>query len=143
MKCNPSPEQTCGELINDSCVVITGDWPFPCNSPVAGCYRQSEFNEEVGTQICAIQASISAIEADIDLSSLTGCASITPDKTSVHASLQQLYDEVCALKTDLNISISGLTIPDCIQSPCETPIGTLGELLEAIMTKICDCCATG
>jgi len=142
MNCHPSPETTCGTLLNDSCVVITGAYVFPCTYPSttkSGCYRQSEFNEYVGPKICDFEHRIGEIEASIDLSTLSASC-LTPVETSVHASLQQLLTKVCALETNLDMPLSGLTIPDCIEDPCGDPISTLGQLLTAIMAKLCTCC---
>ena len=136
MNCRPTPETTCGTLLNDSCVVITGGWPFPCEAPITGCYRQSEFNEYVGPKLCTISGSVDSLNSSTNLSSLTGCADLTPVKTTVHAEFQNLYTAVCALKTDLSLPITGINTR-CLVNPCDTPIATLGELLQAMVDAIC------
>jgi hypothetical protein len=76
------------------------------------------------------------IKDSIDLTTLTGCASITPVKTTVHAEFQNLYDAVCSLKTDLSLPITGIDTK-CLVDPCGDPIATLGELLQAMVDAIC------
>jgi len=136
MNCRPAPENTCGTLLNDSCVVITGSWPFPCEAPVSGCYRQSEFNEYVGPKLCTLSGYVTTLRSSVDLSTLTGCASLTPVKTTVHAEFQNLYTAVCSLKTDLSLPITGIDTK-CLVDPCGDPITTLGELLQAMVDAIC------
>lgn len=141
MRCNPKPVVTCGTTINDTCVNFTGVWPtcYP-NPDDEDCFRQSEFNEATGDLICQLLGDVTDIQESIDLDSLTACEGIIPSKTTVVAEFQQLYDLVCGIKLDLNLPITGLTIPECIKDPCDNTPDTLGTLLQAILNKIEECC---
>jgi len=138
MNCRPKPQTTCGTLLNDTCVVYTGP-KFCFLNQEEDCYRQNEFNEAAGALLCDISGRVDTIESDIDLSDLLGCSALQA-KATVKEAIQELYTVVCDIKTDLDIPIVGLTIPDCITNPCSPTPFTLGTLLEAIMAKVCDCC---
>lgn len=140
MNCKPNPESTCGSLMNDSCIVITGTWPSCFPNQEDTCHRQSEFNEATAELLCPLIESVATIESSIDLSGLTGCTGILPIKTTVKAEFQNLYNIVCGIKVDLNLPVNGLTIPDCIKDPCDNTPTTLGILLQAILDKIEECC---
>ena len=137
MNCHPAPENTCGTLLNDSCVVVTVEVPQCRQIEGATCYRQSGINAQVMTKVCAIDAAVTAIEASIDLSTLTGCDSLTPVKTTVVAEFQNLYNAVCGLKADLSLPLDGAIDTKCLVGPCDTPITTLGDLLQAMVNAIC------
>lgn len=160
MNCQNDPEATCGSLVNDSCVVITGIFPA-CLPGGQSCYRQSDFNNQAGTALCQIGSilfgtgspftgylpvGVTSILGSINLSSLTGCTIgslvITPTKTNVFSEFQNIYDILCAnLPVSLNTPIvqgaaPGLNLK-CLQDPCGTPIGTLGGVLQAIINNVC------
>ena len=136
MNCSPLPEVTCGSLYNDSCVVYTGIWPS-CFSGGSSCYRQSEFNQATGTLLCSLNTTVQGITNSIgNLSTLTGCTNITPSGTTINTQLQTIYNYLCSLQTNLNLPITGLNLR-CLQDPCGTPIGTLGQVLQAIINQLC------
>ena len=137
MNCYPLPEVTCGSLINDSCVIITETWPLCFPGSVPACYRQSDYNTAAGTLICSLNTNVTNILASIgNLTTLTGCTNITPSGTTLNAQLQTIYNYLCSLQTNLNLPIVGLNL-HCLQDPCGTPIGTLGQLLQAIVNELC------
>jgi hypothetical protein len=168
MSCNPKPEVTCGDLIPDTCIPITGNI-LPFCDPDKGCYRQSDFNEAAATQFCAIIASIgtigecpgntgaSGILGSIYLGCLTDCEVFTfpvfpievpePVKSTVSEEFQQVYGELCKIEGVLNdvgkipiSTLSGLEVPACIVDPCGIPLTTITDLLNAMMAKIEACC---
>lgn len=143
MNCNPSPEITCPDIIYDSCVKVSVTVPACLQIQGATCYRQSEVNTQVFNKVCAINASVETIQESIDLSTLTGCTDLNPVKTTVVAEFQNVYDAICALRADLSLPLNGAIDTKCLVDPCDNPIGTLGELLQAIVNKVCDCCPSG
>ncbi len=140
MNCNNKPEIFCGSIVNDTCVkVVTIEPEFACFLDIDGCYRQSEFNSVVGTKVCQMSSTLDTIVEGIDLSSLEGCEGITPVKQTVKQEFQNVYNILCELKTDLGLPITGIDVK-CLVDPCGNPISTLGQLLQAIVDKLCDCC---
>ena len=140
MNCSPTPEETCGSLINDTCVVVTASVPQCLRIQGATCYRQSEVNTQVFTKVCAIDAAVTAIQSSIDLSDLTGCDAITPVKDTVKEEFQNVYNILCDLKTDLSLPLDGQLDLKCLVDPCGNPISTLGQLLQALIDQHCECC---
>lgn len=143
MNCNPTPEETCGTIVNDSCVKVTVDVPICLQIEGATCYRQSEVNTQVFRKVCDLDGRVAAIEENIDLTGLTGCTGLTPVKTTVAAEFQAIYNAICALRADLSLPLNGAIDTKCLVDPCGDPIATLGELLQAIVDKVCDCCPSG
>lgn len=141
MNCKPKPVITCGTTIPDSCVPITITWPS-CFGDEPDCPRQSEWNSAAQDTICAIKASVLTIESSIDLSNLTGCDSIEPVKETVNQEFQNLYNVACDLQDQLT-NWANLPLPDnfdtaCLGNDCCNTIPTtLGELLTAIVSKLC------
>ena len=147
MNCNPKPEATCGTLLNDTCIVFTGPWP-ECFSQEDSCHRQSEFNSEAGTMLCAhntqltqIFNSLGGVGNDAVVTGLKNCDNTDKPDVTIQENFQALYDEVCAINIDLNLPIPDgtLTIPACIQNPCDPLPFTLKTLLQAILDQICEC----
>ena len=136
MNCSPDPEVTCGTTLPDTCIIFTGTFP-PCLPGGETCYRQYDFNSQVGTLLCTLDADVTTILDSIDLTGLTGCTGITPIKGTVVAEFQNLYSIVCDLQTNLNLPIVGLNL-QCLQNPCGGNIGTLGALLQALIDAQCD-----
>jgi len=144
MNCRPKPQTTCGTLINDTCVVYAGPWPSCFPNQGEDCYRQSEFNEAAGDLICELKTDVTTIKSAIDLTDLSGCASFPPVKTTPKEEFQNIYNFLCTYKVDLNTPLNGAIDLDCLQSACpDDPITTLKELLQALVTKVCNCCPTG
>jgi len=145
LNCFPKPQQTCGKVIPDACVSVSA-WPdcFRTHDPDC-CYRQIDFNDEAGYQICLLKGSVTTILDSIDLSTLTGCTAgegtpgevvITPVKGTVVEEFQNIYDLICGLQTNLDIPLSGIDF-SCLVDKCGTPIGTLGQLLQAMVNQVC------
>lgn len=143
MNCNPAPEIFCGTTVNDSCIIVTVDVPTCLQIMGADCYRQSEVNTQVFNKVCSLDSTVTTIVNGINLSSLTACSGITPSKTTVVAEFQNVYDILCDLRADLSLPLNGAIDLKCITSPCDDPISTLGELLQAMVDKLCDCCPSG
>jgi hypothetical protein len=146
MNCRPSPEESCGTLLNDSCIVITGTWPFPCSQPVlTGCYRQSEFNQAAGEQICLVYGYTYSILGSITgsgenptlVTGLKNCDNSAKTPTTIQANFQTLYTQICDLKADLSLPLNGAVKMKCLRNDCCTPIATLGELLQALVDAYC------
>lgn len=137
MNCKPTPEEQCGTLMSDACIVVTATVPECLQIEGATCYRQSEVNKQVFTKVCDLDSRVTTIESSIDLSELTGCASIIPTKTTVKAEFQNVYDVLCALKADLSLPLDGAIDTKCLVDPCGTPITTLGQLLQIMVNAIC------
>ena len=160
-RCSPAPETTCGTLINDTCVVTT-QWPLSCGEVPKGCFRQSDINKVFGDDLCHIKELLGGtgncggdlesggILGSIDTRCLvaTDCGKqpYTPvstlvDPKKVVDELNNLYAAVCDLnqRDVLTTDVSGLKL-DCLVGDCGTPITTLGQWIEAISKKVCDCC---
>lgn len=138
MNCNPKPEVTCGDTTYDSCVKITVTVPQCLAIEGATCYRQSEVNTQVFNKICELDGNVTSILSSIGtLSNLEGCEGITPSGTTVFAEFQAIYNALCALKTNLNLPITGINT-QCLVDPCGLPISTLGQLLQALIDNQCD-----
>lgn len=149
MNCHPKPQTTCGSTTPDTCIVYTGVWPscFP-NPNGDTCFRQNEFNEAAGNFICAHETSINCIIDSISNADATGClvegihdcSGNTLPAQSIKANFQDLYDAVCSINVDLNLPVTGLTIPACIKDPCDNTPNTLGTLLQGILDQLVACC---
>lgn len=154
MNCNPTPEITCGFVHPDSCVGITMSNPtngitainWGCFMPsgyLTSCWRQSEFNFYAGNQICVNTTAIAAIEEQLGYSGtlgLSGCTGFTPSNTTIEAEFQAIYTQLCTFQYDLdqpiNTGAGGINLK-CLADPCGIPIGTLGQLLQAIINSVC------
>lgn len=158
MICNPAPEQNCGFVQPDTCVAVTLNNPtnnpatpvsWGCFMPsgyLQTCWRQSEFNYYAGNQICVNTAAIAAIDTQLGFTGnlgLTGCTGFTPVNTTVSAEFQALYNQLCTFQYNLNQPINvdpskgGLHL-GCLSTVCGTPIGTLGQLLQALINCCCN-----
>lgn len=159
MKCNPKPEIPCGTLLPETCVTIVDNTIFSgCSESVLNlisfdeteCYRQSDFNGFFGSLICNLFTTIGSdgtcvlgiytpgtgLLGSIYLGCLTKCDGVTPIPSDVRGAIADLYSEVCDLKQGLDISIGDID-PKCLNNQCETPIATLGPLLQALVDKSC------
>lgn len=151
MNCNPSPEVTCPDTIYDSCVKVTVDVPACLQIQGATCYRQSEVNTQVFNKVCALDASVTSILNSISgtgsnpilVTGLKNCDNSTKTPATINATFQDLYTKICNLKADLSLPLNDAIDTKCLVDPCGDPISTLGELLQAIVNKVCDCCPSG
>ena len=138
MNCKPKPTVTCGSTNFDTCIVYTGP-KFCFLNQDDDCFRQNEFNEAAGTLLCDLSGRVEAIEDNIDLTDLSGCDAV-PAQNTVKEAIQELYTAVCSIKVDLNLPVTGLTIPACIKDPCDNTPTTLGTLLQGILDQLTVCC---
>lgn len=142
--CGNKIKQTCGETTYASCVT----WEGTPNT-------QSElFEEECLNVESVIQDQydqIGEIKEEIDLTALgEACLEYVLDegKTTVKNVLLKFEEIICEQQSRINtlenrqlceISIASCNIDtSCLALPCDTTITTLEDLIQAMITKICE-----
>jgi hypothetical protein len=142
--CNNRVKQTCGSINYATC--ISYETELPTFSELGGCVSIEETTEELYNLV-------GEIKEEIDLSELgEKCLEYITDennKVVVKNVLLKFEEKICELEekvteletTDIcNKSITSCNLDlSCLDSlPCDTPINTLGDLLQAMINKICE-----
>lgn len=152
-----NPETNCGHLTPDTCIQLTDKLPI-CLMKGVSVYadlRQSDFNEIVADKVCCFESDINCLLKSIGkgvtpqdkgclIEGLTYCSTVIPDR-NIKDNFQSILDRICSITVDLNLPITGLNIPECIQNPCSPQVPTLGTLLQGLLDHVCcdGCGASG
>ena len=141
-------EDTCGKKINARCVKYEGEINEQSSLEEDDCLNVHNTTEDIYEQLEDIQCSI-------DLSALGDkCIDYTQkdeDKLKVAEALLGLEEKLCEIVGevapvegachpvfDADITCVGLDL-ECLElDPCDNPITTFKDLLQALITKVCE-----
>lgn len=141
MACDDKVKLTCGEVFPATCVDFEGD--LGANTKITDdCVTIEETTED-------LYEITDEIISDLDTSELgTLCITYPLEDGLIKPKnvFKQLEEEICNLQTQLgtatdleNLDITGWSIDlECLSDACNDPITTLGGLLQALVTKVCE-----
>lgn len=138
VKCGYNIKHTCGNKQRAICVHYDTELPDFSKLKDETCVTIEETTEE-------LYKLIARLREGLDLKNLGSCLSyeVPKDKLTVAIALEVLEREICKLKngsqggnSSTSFDVSKLDLK-CLQSPCDTGIRSLQDLLQAIINKIC------
>jgi hypothetical protein len=137
--CNSKIKQRCGVYIYSPCVKYEKEVPAWSSLFREGCLDIEQTTED-------LYNNISLIKNEIDLSNLGEQCLIYPPSYKVKDVLLKYETEICELKQKVQAleetALCNTIITNCgfdltgLETECETPISTFGDLVKAILTKI-------
>ena len=145
MSCNEKLKYTCGQRQNARCTFYEVDLPSWSLLLTEDCVTIEETNKELYDEV-------TVIKNFLDFDNLTeDCITYTyvdSENKKLSEVINPITLELCALKsmfesqgTDAicNISIIDCGIDTkCLDDICNTGLDTIGELLQALVDKVCD-----
>jgi hypothetical protein len=142
--CSDKVSRTCGKKVNAKCVDYEGELHNNTELEECDCHNLEDVIEDLNT-------GLNTIFDAIDLSELgNDCLTyeLENGKVLVKNALKKFEEEICKLKeataTDVDcnpiytedFTCVGLDL-ECLSDPCNNPITNLGDLLQAMITQIC------
>jgi len=144
MACNDDISNICIEPILSTCVDYQGDLGENTTIKDKGCVNQHEVNED----LYLITDNIIEDSSTSELGDLCLTYPVTDGKITPKSVFEIHEQEICDLKdrvqtleeqTLANIDISTLGLDfDCLVDSCGDPITNLQQLLQIMITKICN-----
>ncbi len=144
MCCSDKLKYTCGKRQNARCTFYELDLPAWSSLLTEDCVTIEETTKELYDEV-------TAIKDFLDFDNLTeDCITYTyadVDSKKLSEVINPITEELCALKATLenqaldsicNVPLTACNIDtECLDDVCNTGLNTIGDLLQAMITKIC------